>query len=85
MEGIRSYFNKSGYSFKKQEQVKIITGQEEGIFAWIASNHLGNKFQYVKNALEYRVRMYVAGFVSAQILKFRYAIRYPIFFCVKIR
>ena len=48
LEGIRNYFKKTGYSFKKPEQVKIITGQEEGIFAWIASNHLGNKFQYVK-------------------------------------
>ena len=32
LEGIRNYFKKTGYSFKKPEQVKIITGQEEGIF-----------------------------------------------------
>ena len=45
---IRSFFEKSGYSYKSPEQVKIISGQEEGIFAWIASNHLGNKFEQVK-------------------------------------
>jgi hypothetical protein len=40
LQHVRNYFKISGYLFQNDDQVKIITGQEEGDFAWISANFL---------------------------------------------
>lgn len=50
---LRFYFAESGYLYNDPEQVRIINGQEEGIFAFIASNYYQNKFSSVRILLKY--------------------------------
>lgn len=41
LNGIRAYFNSLGLLFKApEEQVRIISGSEEGISGWISTNML---------------------------------------------
>lgn len=46
---IRDYFNttQKGFIFNNASQVRIITGQEEGINAWISVNYFQNNFKAV--------------------------------------
>ncbi|CAF0780681.1 unnamed protein product, partial [Brachionus calyciflorus] len=41
---IRDHFSKSEFLFKSNDQVKIIDGKDEGLFAWISANYFANKF-----------------------------------------
>lgn len=41
---IRDHFSKSGYLYKSDDQVKIIDGKDEGIYAWISANYFSEKF-----------------------------------------
>ncbi|CAF0750987.1 unnamed protein product [Brachionus calyciflorus] len=41
---IRDHFAKSEFLFKSNDQVKILTGKEEGLYAWISANYFANKF-----------------------------------------
>lgn len=36
---IRLYFSQSGFYFKDPSQVKVISGQEEGLLSFIAANY----------------------------------------------
>jgi len=40
---VRNYFRQTGYLFTDNSQVKILTGGEEGAYAWISANYLSNK------------------------------------------
>ncbi len=41
---LRDYFSECGFMFKDKSQVKIISGKEEALFAWISANYLENNF-----------------------------------------
>jgi Golgi nucleoside diphosphatase len=44
---IREFFSETGFKFEDPEQVKILSGQEEGTNAWISANYFLNKFRPV--------------------------------------
>lgn len=48
MSEVKSYFKNSGFYYDdsnpNKQQVKILTGQEEALYAWMASNYLENQF-----------------------------------------
>ncbi|RMZ94922.1 ectonucleoside triphosphate diphosphohydrolase 1 isoform X1 [Brachionus plicatilis] len=41
---IRYHFSKSGFLYKSDDQVKIIDGKDEGLYAWISANYFSEKF-----------------------------------------
>ena len=40
---VRSYFKKTGFLYSSDAQVRVLTGSEEGAFAWISANYLTNQ------------------------------------------
>jgi len=40
---VRNYFKKTGFLYSSDGQVRVLTGSEEGAFAWISANYLTNK------------------------------------------
>lgn len=45
---IRIYFRQSGFFYKSESQVRILSGAEEGIFAMLAVNYLKEELLNVK-------------------------------------
>lgn len=42
MKWVRTYFTESGYIYK-DDRIRIMSGEEEGIFGWISANYLLSK------------------------------------------
>ncbi len=49
IDGVRLYFQGSGYLYTNPNQVQILPGKEEAIYAWIGANFISNNFQKVIN------------------------------------
>lgn len=45
---IRDYFKSTGFLFQNDTQVRIISGFDEALDAWITANYLENNFQKVE-------------------------------------
>ncbi|CAF1010725.1 unnamed protein product, partial [Brachionus calyciflorus] len=63
---IRNHFSKSEFLYVTNDQVKIIDGKDEGLFAWISSNYFANKFLQ-KTDLESTIGILDLGGASTQI------------------
>jgi len=44
---IREYFRSTGFLFKDNRQVQIISGKEEALNAWISTNYIERNFEKV--------------------------------------
>jgi hypothetical protein len=44
---VRDYFNTTGFLLQKPTQVKILSGIDEAIMAWISANYFEKNFQNV--------------------------------------
>jgi len=49
INGLRLYFQGSGYLYINPNQVQILPGKEEAVYAWIGANFISNNFQKVFN------------------------------------
>jgi len=48
---VRDYFNSSEYLYTSPQQVQIINGKDEGIYAWISTNYFLDKYSSVSAAI----------------------------------
>lgn len=49
LQGVRDYFKTLPFMYLSDSQVRIISGPEEGIFAFLASNYIKKEFPLVNN------------------------------------
>lgn len=57
---IRDHFYKSEFLYKSDNQVRILTGKEEGLFGWITANYFADKFSpVIKSNFVYKPKIYI--------------------------
>ena len=48
LNNIRDYFSSSEFLFTDPDQVQIIDGKEEGLFAWVSTNYFIDSYSSVR-------------------------------------